>query len=398
MTANRMILLNQMAGPLFRELAEGLAPYFADGCILLTGHPDTVALADHVPDGLIIQKAPAYDRRSLFRRFTSWISYLFSSTRYILGARKSDAFLIVSNPPVLGAWFWCLNCIRKSPYVVLVYDIHPDVLVSMKIIKERSPVVWLWRRMNRLVYRDARKVITIGGHLAKNLSYPLSDSSSMPIVIPAWADVGKIKPVENSMNPLASVYNPDNKTVVLYSGNMGLSHDIESILEAARLLQDRSDLLFLFFGSGEKWQHALNYRETHHLQNIQVHPFQKEDNLPYTMALATISIVTLDEGAEGLMVPSKLFYYMAAGSAVIGICKGENELRDVLVQSDCGVCVKPKQPESLVQAIVKLSGDQDALDAMRVRSRRHSEKYYSTEVGVDQFVQVLRETGLVSVN
>ena len=93
----RLIMLNQMAGPLFRELAEGLAPCFADGALLFTGHPDTLLCGNDDNIKLTISSAPAYDRRSLLHRVISWIHYLLSSSRLIFGSQKSDLFLLVSN-------------------------------------------------------------------------------------------------------------------------------------------------------------------------------------------------------------------------------------------------------------------------------------------------------------
>ena len=51
----RLILLNQMAGPLFRELAEGLSDAYDEGCFLLTGHPDTLSLRNKVNQKLYIK-------------------------------------------------------------------------------------------------------------------------------------------------------------------------------------------------------------------------------------------------------------------------------------------------------------------------------------------------------
>ena len=80
----RLILLNQMAGPLFRELAVGLSPYYEDGCLLLTGHPDTLSLKDNLPDQLVLKPAAAYDRGSMSRRFYSWLKYLWVARILVL--------------------------------------------------------------------------------------------------------------------------------------------------------------------------------------------------------------------------------------------------------------------------------------------------------------------------
>lgn len=388
-------MLNQMAGPLFRELAEGLALHYPEGAVLLTGHPDTLLMEEQVNDKLLIRQAPGYDRSSLFKRLYSWSKYLLASTRSILGGRGSDAFLIVSNPPLLGAWFWLLNQIRRRPYAVLVYDIHPDVLVMMGMLNKRSPIVKGWRWINRKVYRDAEVVVTLGGWMAARLMQPEQEEFS-PVVIPPWADTGRVLPLSASENPVSQRFNPQGKQIVLYSGNMGISHDIDSMLEAARRLRNRDDLLFLFIGNGQKWGEVERFKQEYQLKNIELYPFQPEELLPMTMALATISLVALDRGAEGLMVPSKLFYYLAAGSAVIGICRENNELRDVISDHECGLCVEPGTPDLLAAAIEGMLDNASCLEKYRQNARKAAVEQYSKEAGVGRFVSTLQQVGMLS--
>ena len=380
-----------MAGPLFRELAEGLTPHYVNGVLLLTGHQDTLAMQGKLIDGLVIKKAPSYDRRSMIKRMFSWVKYLVVASFTILTAKKTDGFLITSNPPILGGWFWLLNYLRNRPYAILVYDIHPDVLVMMGVVTENNPVVKVWNWMNRKIYQDAAAVITLGNHMASRLSRQYATKNKLPYVIPPWVDIEKIKPIPFDENPLVKSFNPDGKRVILYSGNMGISHDIDSMLEAAKILQYREDLLFLFIGAGDKWQNAVDFSNDHNLANIKVYPFQPEELLPMTMALATISLVALDVGAEELMVPSKLFHYLSVGSAVVGICQGENELRDILDKNKCGYCVQPKNHVVLANTIVELIDDVEQLNKFRINARHAAVDLYSRERGIVEFTSVLKQ-------
>lgn len=394
----RMIMLNQMAGPLFRELAEGLAPYFVDGAMLFTGHPDTLYIANDYNKKLIISSAPTYDRRSPLSRIVSWFHYLFASSRLIISSRKSDLFLLVSNPPLLGGWFWLLNKILKRPYAILVYDLHPDVLVKMGLLGRNNPIVWLWNSMNKIVYRNAEVVITIGEHMANRIRANCQPLDVDIEVIPPWADTNEIIPLSYLSNPLSKEFNPENKSIVLYSGNMGISHDIESMLEATKTLSYRQDILFLFIGTGACWQTAFEFKDKHSLTNLEIYPLQAEEQLPYTMALATLSLVALDEGAEELMIPSKVFYYLASGSAVIGICKGENELRDIIEGANCGVCVPPRCPQKLANEIVTLIDDKKRVDRYRRNARATAVSHYSREAGVSQFISIFSKVGWIELN
>ena len=386
----RLILLNQMAGPLYRELAEGLSDAYDEGCLLFTGHPDTVSLSNKEYQKLSIKSAPVYNRSSNINRIISWIKYTISTSYLILKSNKADAFMIVSNPPILAGWFWVLNKIKNRKYSVLVYDIYPDVLVVLNKIGKKNIIAKLWRWINYKVYRDASVVITIGHHMAKRLHRQFPKDAKFPEVIFPWSDTDKIKPISYQNNDLSQEFNPGNKKVVMYSGNMGASHDIESMLEAAKILKNNQEILFIFIGYGEKWQFANDFSKENNLSNVNIYPFQSEKNLPYTMALATISLVALDVGAEELMVPSKVFYYLAAGSAVIGISKNENELKDIIENNLCGVNVEPKNPQKLADVILSIANDKEKLNFFQQNARMISVEHYSKKSGIEKFKQVLK--------
>ena len=246
----RLITLNQMAGPLFIDLAEALAPYFPKGCVLYTAHPDALDKFSNGYSNVQLLRSPSYERSTLSKRLLSWIKYLLGASRLILFAEKKDIFLLSTNPPLLGFWFWILSKIRKSPYVLVVYDLYPDVLVASGLLMFNNPIVKAWNFLNAKAYKEALSVITIGDCLANKLIKKCPDIRFKIQVIYPWADTKFMKPVKAHQNKLYRKFNPDGKKVILYAGNMGISHDIDSIIKAACLLSHREDFYFLFVGGG----------------------------------------------------------------------------------------------------------------------------------------------------
>lgn len=385
---NRVLFLNQMAGPLFRELAEDLSSYYPESSELFTGHPDTVNYINS-RSKLNITKAPSYNRGSLSHRLLSWFSYAFFVFFKMLFAPKGTLLFVVSNPPLVGPLAFLICKLRKLQYVVLVYDMHPDTMISFGYLSENSLLVKLWRLINRKVWEGAHVVYTIGDVMSEKLSeqFDVTKTHSAYVgVIPPWADTDKIKPIPKSMNHLSIELGGEDCITVLYSGNMGVSHDIESMLKAALLLRNDNHIKFLFIGEGEKWKYAFDFQSKHHLHNVNVLPFQPEENLPFTMALGDISLVSLDKGAEGLMVPSKVYYYLAAGSAVIGVCQGDNDLKRTIEKSNAGITVEPGNEEGLAQAILSLANNKDKLNHFKQNARRSSVNLYSRRVCMNKLV------------
>jgi glycosyltransferase involved in cell wall biosynthesis len=375
----KVLFLNQMAGPLFRELAEDLSKNFKDKSELYTGHPDTLEYIGRI-ETLDISKSPLYNRKSKLTRVFSWLKYTILAFLKVLFAPKGTLIFIVSNPPLLGPLAWFVSKLRKLPYVVLVYDMHPDTMISFGVLKESSIAVKIWRYINKCVWEKAAAVYTIGDVMAERLTaqFDVKKTQLKHVgVIPPWADTENIKPIEKSLNPLVNELCQTDCITVLYSGNMGISHDIDSMLKAAKLLREQANIKFLFIGEGEKWQSAYDYVEQEKLTNVQVLPFQPEERLPYTMALGDISLVALDKGAEGLMVPSKMYYYMAAGSAVIGICQGRNDLEQSLLRGDSGLTVLPGDSKKLAETIMLLADNSSELKRLKENARQSSVAHFS---------------------
>lgn len=384
-------MFNQMAGPLFRELALEISERAEGGGTLFTGHPDTLAYGSRI-GSLKIHPMPVYDRRSKLARVLSWFKYTLSAFFEMMSLPKNSTMLIVSNPPTLGPLAWLGSHLRGHRYFVLVYDLHPDTLVSFGTLSDRGFITRIWRFTNRLVWNRSEGVFTIGQRMAARLAEQFSPQSTAlgrVEVVPPWVDTESIRPRARSENPMAKQLGVEDKTIVLYSGNMGYSHDINSILLAAELLSGHPEICFLLIGEGAKWQEAKHFAESKGLDNLKVLPFQPEEKLPYTMSLADISLVALDKGAEGLMIPSKTFFYMAAGSSVIAICHGESELSDIILEARCGVCLSPGEPERLAEAINAMATDEKRLKSMQQNAREYCIAQHARRSCAKHFVNAM---------
>ena len=384
-----MYLLNQMAGPLFFELAEDLADVHDKECWLITGHPDTL-LKNTDGSNLRVLRAPTYNKKNYFLRVYSWILYLVSVSKYLMGARKEDEYLLTSNPPLLGAWVWLFSVFFPIRYSVLVYDMYPDVLVKTGIFSERNLIVRLWRMANRLVYNKARHVVAIGDQMADRIERDLKNKKIE--IVPIWVDTEKIYPIPRKLNAHFQRFAREDEFVVLYSGNMGESHDIESIVEVAKMFNGKSALRFIFIGGGARFDYVARCKEELGLANISLHPYQPEDLLPYSLSIADISIVSLEEGLEDLMIPSKTLYYMAVGSPVLAICNESSDLANIIKDNNCGVIVDIGNPKKLYDTLASLISGKTKLAEMSQGSLCAVRDKYSRKVNTKKFIDILRES------
>jgi glycosyltransferase involved in cell wall biosynthesis len=365
-----------MAGPLFRELAEDLAQKWPPG-ILFTGHPDTLQHGGN--DFLTIMAGPKYSRAGIFSRLRSWLHFFIKALLFVGTQPKGSFLLIVSNPPFLGLLGLFFKKMRGQKYAVLVYDIYPDLLIGLGRLQE-GILAKIWDHLNRIIYRDATLVFTIGKDMTKRLEAKLAAEKTPGekiVYTPCWADLAFIKPLPKGENWFAKQYGQIDKTTVLYSGNMGNAHDIESILATAILLASEPGIHFLFIGEGTKWNIVEKAIMDHQLQNITLLPFQPEGVLPYSLTAGDIGIIAYQPGTEGCMVPSKTYYYLAAGLAVLAVSDQDNDVAKLVKEFHCGLHVKNSAIEEMANAIRKLHADPELLDKFKRAARETAENFFS---------------------
>jgi len=386
----KILFLNQMAGPLFRELAEDMAEEFGPA-VLYTGHPDAISVGGK--KGLTIEPAPQYDRKNLLTRLFSWIHYFFKAFVKIYHYSPDATLFVVSNPPFLGLAGVLFKKLRQQKCVILVYDVYPDLLVGIGRIK-KGIMTRTWDYLNRIIYRNADCVITIGHDMVARLETKIDFVPSVkPICIPPWVDVEFVKTIPKVQNWFAQEHDLVEKTVVLYSGNMGHSHDIEFILEAAKRLSDESGIQFVFIGEGAKWVLVKETIDRFNLNNITLVPFQPENVLPYSMSCGDIGIVAYQRGSQGYMMPSKAFYYMAAGLVPVIISYVATDLTSMVQEKDCGIWIKGDDIEGMVKEILRLHRNKGILNYYKNAARKTVEADFSRR-NSSQFIEMFKKSVL----
>ena len=387
----RVMFFNQVTGPLFLETAESIADMYPEKSTLLTGNADTLNKSISSKKLRIIS-APSYRISNKFFRILTWCRYSFLALYQLLKTDKSTLIFFVSNPPILAPILYILLKFLNRKYVVLVYDIYPDILISLNQLKPNSLISRIWRKINKKVYEDSECVLTLGSHMASLLQNQF-DFKKTAIdevgVVPIWANNDRVKPIPKPLNKFAVQNNQVGFFTVLYSGNIGASHDIETILGAADILLSHNDIKFIFIGNGHKKAIIDRYIADKKKSNVTLLPLQSDNIFPLSISVGDVSLVALDYGAEKLMIPSKVSYYMAAGSAIIGICDKNNDLYDILNKSGGGFVIPSGCPQDLANAILNLKNDKIKLDTYRSNARNASETIFSKEMSLKKLQSYL---------
>ncbi len=308
----------------------------------------------------------------------------------LMTRRKPDVLLVDSTSPFLLVVAWLLRRLRGIPFVFLVQDVYPEIAIELGVVGRRSIAARLWRLVYGRVYRAVARIVVLGPRMRDVVKRSVSPSiHDGLVVIPNWADGDAIVPRSRFDNPLRRELGLDDKLVVLYSGNMGLVHDMETIVEAAKRLQHLSDLRFLLIGGGGKRDWVESAVERKKLRNVIMLPYQPLEMLPYSLTCGDISLVTLRRGMEGLSVPSKVYASLAAGLAVLAVAGPGSEIGDMVEEHRCGYRVSQGDVDGLVEAIGHLHRDRDLLGEMKRQARLSYEANYTRSMSIARYVSLL---------
>lgn len=371
-TVPRLIVINQSVGPAFMDWLASLAA--ASGPIeLWSGNAPEAA-----GTGILVRRFAAYDNSSAGRRLVTWSQFTRQAVWRLLHTGGRAPLFVVTNPPLMPLAARWLRRLQGRRYGLLEWDIYPQILTPMGLAGPNHPLYRLWRCSHAGALRQADLVITLGDHMAAVLQ-EMAGERPLPLVIaPNWVDTDWLQPRPRAENPFVQEQGLQEKLVVLYSGNLGATHAIETILEAARLLAEEPRICFLIIGEGSKRGLVEAAIADGRAPNVLLLPLQPAARLPQTLSSGHIGIVTLGAGYEGLSMPSKTYSLMAAGNAILGISRPPNDVAETIDRHGCGANFHPDQPQAIAAWIRGLLADPATLARLQSLARAAALASYST--------------------
>ncbi len=369
---------------------------------VVTGQPSYVRgtrqPASETYEGVEIERVPVpfANKNRLFGRIGSAFAFFALALVRLMRTGGRGTLLIVTNPPVLPLIGWILRKVRGQKYVCLVHDVYPDIAVRLGYLRPDGWAVRLWTRVNRWIYRNADGIIVLERRMAQRVSETVGATSLPPRieVIHNWAYPDFILPVRKEDNWFSRQHGLNGKLVVAYSGNMGMFHDVETLVEAARRLVDREEILFLFIGDGGKRQTVADRVRTWDLRNVRMLPYQPLENLPYSLTCGDVSAVTLARGVEGLCMPGKLYTALAAGQGILAVVGRESEVGEIIEAHRCGYRIDPGDVDGVVAALLRWLQDPGSLNEMKRNARRCFEQRFTKQHAIQQYYDMLNQVGV----
>lgn len=367
----QLIFINQAISPISVDIINA---FMRQGIsvTLYTGSPKFAQMG--LNSGVCVKQQAAYRPSSALYRLWTWSTFFIWTLFTLAITKKRYEIFAVTNPPFNMFTVIILNKLFGVKYHILLFDIYPDAAVQYQYFRTGSLFDRVWSYLNRVCFSNAENLFTISERMRDTLrKYTASEQEIH--VIHNWADNLEIYPLDKSKNPFLIQYGLADKKTVLYSGNFGKTHDISSIVEAAKLLAHRNDIHFLLIGGGDQKEGIAQLVDEYALQNLCLLPYVDLETFRFSVASGDITIVTLDSRAASVSTPSKIYYAMAAGSAIVAVASADSELADLVLKYEMGVVVPPGNAPQLAETLESLLDDATRLSRFSENARQASHEY-----------------------
>ncbi|CAN5654280.1 N/A [soil metagenome] len=357
---------------IFARLAEALSEVFVTG--VLTPPPRQLVPAP---------RDASFGRWFLSRFRRALVGSLRVFARALREVRPGDVVMVVTNPPMLPVLMSVVSRLRRTRLIIVVHDVYPDVLYATGLMPVNSVTGRLLDRLARGALRRADRVVVIGRDMKRHIESKLGGASAHVIYIPSWADPD----IAPRNVPDADVTRP---LVVQYSGNMGVTHPVETLLDCAELLQQRGTRVqFEVFGWGLRFAWFSEEMERRGLRNITLGAPCLRPLLGSQLARGDVALVLMRRNMTGISVPCRAYNIMAAGRGLIVAADAGAEVATMVREHALGWVVPPQDAKELADAVEDATRQREELRAMGSRAAGVAASEYAFDRVIQKYAAVI---------
>lgn len=395
----RILIINQYFEPdaaasaqRLTELAEDLA--LEHHVLVLAGRPsyDPIVAADRErprPRRLRVRRvlSTTLRRQHAIGRVLNYVTYLFSALALGLLCGRPHLIITATDPPLVGVVGLVISAVRRTPFVHLLWDIHPQVAIAAGLLR-RGGLAAVVDRLNRRVLQSAASVV-VPTEAMKESAIRAGAASDRVEVVSHWEDTAAIT-VQPRDNTFARQHGLVDRFVVMYSGNVGLTQSLGILLDLAHRLRDLDDVVVVVVGEGAAKRALQRDAQRRGLNTVRFIPYAPRSTMATSLATADVFLVPLLAGLTHFMLPSKLFTIMASGRPAVAAIDPASDIAELIRREGCGLVAPPGDAGAVERHVRWLHSHPAERRAMGQRGRRAAEERYARTVVTARYRELVR--------
>lgn len=386
----RVLLINQFFWPDSAATGQLLADVAQD--LVKDGHTVDVICGgsyaqtssnvdlDDVPSIVIHRIKGMRFSRGKLGRISSYATFYFGAFWRALRLRRPDVILTLTTPPLLSVAGALLKKLRGSRFCIWEMDVYPDVAVDLGYIRKGGTIDRCVGMLADWSRRRADKVIVLGECMQDRLAARGLAGEKMAVVH-NWADGSQIRtiPRPKGQSPLQ----------IVYSGNLGLAHDVGTIISGIRMLKDDNRFSFTFIGGGARRAEIAQFVDSEEIKSVEMRPYVARADLSESLGVGDIGLVTQRDDCCGSVVPSKVYGLLAAGKPILFIGPKAATPARLIEQYECGWHIPVGANESLVMLLQHLAQHPDEVTSAGHEARKALDNHFDRPLGTERIIDQL---------
>jgi glycosyltransferase involved in cell wall biosynthesis len=382
----RILLANQFFWPdsaatsqLLTDLAQGLAD-LGHEVHVVCGNAGYTEVDSSPEPNVSIHRSPCLPfGRSKVARLFSYFSFFATAAVIGVTSRKFDLVITLTTPPLLSVMGTIMKRLRGTRHYIWEMDIYPDVAVDLGMWKPDSAVTRAVGAVADFSRANADGVIALGDCMRDRLMGRGLDGARIHVA-QNWSDGDAIEPL-----PLRG----QKEFKILYSGNLGLAHDVDTIYGAMLRLKNDHRFRFIFAGGGALREDLQTLCQREHIDQAAFRPYCERGLLSQSLGEGDLGLVTQRAECSGSVVPSKVYGLMAAGRPLLYIGPRDSTPAHIIQEFHCGWHVDIGDVDGLVNLLQLLESDDELLRDAGQRGRQAFLKHFDKPLGVARVCSIL---------
>ena len=340
-------------------------------------------------DGIsvIYLKVPYDQKMGVLKRLISFVRFMILSTYHSYKVPNIDLVISTSTPLSVGFPALLLKKIKKIPYVFEVRDLWPEVPIQMGGVKNKLAITFL-KLFEKSIYKNSLHVVALSPGMKDGVVQYIDESKVT--MISNMSKIDEFWPRERNIEMMKSFDLSPESFKVIHFGSLGLANGAKYIVEAAKILKNNTEIVFLFVGGGSMEAELVDFCKENELSNVKfLGRFSLKDTSEI-VNFSDVSIVSfLDLPILYTNSPNKLFDSLSAAKPIIVNSAGWT--KDLIEDNACGYYVNPNNPNELVEKLLFLRSNPDIVQKMGRRSRKLAETKYDKSILCEEFAQLIKK-------
>lgn len=309
----------------------------------------------------------------------------------IISRKKTDVILTMTSPPLLPFLGVLIAQMKKIRFIFWAMDLQPELSIASGVLKKGSLISRFLQKIIDYSYRKSDSIITLDDFMANHI-YDRVDRKKNIVSIPVWPMMNEVYEGIKENNPFVREYGLTDRIVIMYSGNHSLVHPLKTLLDTAAALKDDNRFLFIHIGSGVRLQEIIDRKNTDHLENIRILPFQPREKIHYSLSAADIQVVVLGDQMVGLTHPNKIYGAMFIGKPILYIGPEHSHITEILSNCPGNILIRHGEHEQLRRKLTEFA-EMDKASQLRVGriNREYASKNFVAKHLIDRMVEVIEQ-------